>query len=407
MRTMERSIGLALLILLASGCNARSAQQGRTAEVTEDQVIQAELAFGFRLLRQVHSLEESGHNIFISPLSVATALAMTYNGAAGATEDAMRETLGLGGFTAPQLSRAYKTLVERLLELDPAVEFLPANSIWYCEGFDIAAGFLEVNRLNFDAEVAALDFNSPSAAPTINAWVNKKTNGLIEDIVAPPIDPLTMLYVINAMYFKGDWTVPFQPDRTFPGTFTLADGSTKDVPTMASSARPIARYLGADVEALELLYGDSAFAMTIVMPEEASAIGQLVESLTPERWDTIVAGLEVGRFELFMPKFKLEYERSLKDVLTAMGLAPAFDPRQADFSRIYDGKERLYISEVKHKTYVDVDEQGTEAAAVTGIEITVTSMPPRISVDRPFVFAIRERTSGTILFLGVVMDPAA
>ncbi|UCF20909.1 MAG: serpin family protein, partial [Gemmatimonadota bacterium] len=354
MRTMKRSTGLALLMLLAGGCNARSAQQGG-ADLTEDQLVRAELAFGLRLLRQVHGLEEGGANIFISPLSVASALAMTYNGAAGTTEEAMRATLGLGGSTAGQTSEAYKSLGDRLLKLDPAVEFLPANSMWYREGLDIEPDFLEVNRRYFDAEVAALDFDSPEAAPTINAWVEERTNGLIDQIVEPPIDPFMMLFVINAIYFKGQWATPFQPELTAPRPFTLADGNEKLVAMMTyDSDEPVAHYQGGGVEALELLYGDSAFSMTIVMPEAAGSIGSLVDSLTPEKWGAILGGLRVGRFELYMPKFKLEYERTLNDVLAAMGLGVAFDPREADFSRIRDGSPPLYISEVKHKTYVDV-----------------------------------------------------
>jgi serpin B len=401
---IKRSVYLSLLVLLTGGCSSGSAQQQPVPAV--GQVIQGEVAFGFELLRQVHSQEARGENIFISPLSVAMALGMAHNGAAGGTEAAMRETLELGEATPAEIGAAYGQLVGRLLRLDPAVEFLPANSIWYREGLDVRADFLEMNRRDYDAEASALDFDSPDAAPTINSWVAEKTKGLIDKIVEPPIDPLMMLYLINAIYFKGQWTDPFQPELTAPRTFMLADGRTKEVPTMAFAApRPVAHYRGTGVEAAELNYGDSHFAMTIVMPEDASAIDGLVESLTPDRWAAIVAGLEVSPFEVYMPKFKLEYELTLNGALEAMGMGVAFDPQEADFSGIGRGPRPLYISEVKHKTYVDVDEEGTEAAAVTGVGIAVTSLPPRISIDRPFVFAIRERSSGTILFLGVMMEP--
>jgi serine protease inhibitor len=407
---IKRSICLALLVTLTGGCRRGSAQQQQQQPQQPApamiQVLQGELAFGFELLRQVHSEEAAGENIFISPASVAMALGMTYNGAAGGTEAAMRETLALGDAAPAEVGAAYRLLLHRLLELDPAVEFTPANSIWYREGLEVRPEFVETNRRDYDAEVTALDFDSPDAAPTINGWVAEKTKGLIEEIVEPPIDPLMMLYLIDAIYFKGKWTEPFQPELTAPRPFRLADGTTKRVPTMGFAAPGhVAYYRGSGVEALELSYGDSSFAMTIVMPEEPGGIGELVEQLTAERWEAIVRSLEPSQFEVYMPKFKLEYEVNLNNTLKAMGMGVAFDPAQADFSGIGRGPRPLYISEVDHKTYVDVNEEGTEAAAVTGIGVRVTSIPPRIAVDRPFVFAIRERASRLILFLGVMMEP--
>jgi serpin B len=401
---IKRSVCLMILVLLTGGCSQGSAQQQPQPAMI--QVLEGELEFGLELLREVYSGEAPGENVFISPLSVAMALGMAYNGAVGSTEAAMRETLALGAVSAAEMGAAYRTLANRLLGLDPAVEFLPANSIWYREVFEVRPEFVEQNRRDYEAEVTALDFDAPDAAPRINAWVKEKTKGLIDEIVEPPIDPLMMLYLVNAMYFKGQWTDPFQPELTAPRPFMLADGRTKQVPTMAFAApRPVAHYRGDGVEALELTYGDSAFAMTIVMPDDPGGIDELVASLTPERWTAIVMGLGVSAFEVYMPKFKMEYEITLNDALGGMGMDVAFNPGEADFSGIGRGPRPLYISEVKHKTYVDVNEKGTEAAAVTGVGVRVTSVPPRISVDRPFVFAIRERASRAVLFLGVMMEP--
>lgn len=403
---IKRSVCLTALVTLTAACSNGAAQQARPQPAML-QVLEGELEFGFELLRQVHSGAEPGQNLFISPLSVAMALGMAYNGAVGETEAALRETLGLGEVSAAEMGAAYRTLMKRLLELDAAVEFLPANSIWYREGFEVRAEFVQQNRDDYEAEVRALDFNSPDAAPTINRWVEEKTKGLIDEIVQPPIDPLMMLYLVNAIYFKGQWTDPFQPELTGPRPFTLADGTTKQVPTMAFAApRPVGYFRANGVEALELTYGDSDFVMTIVMPEDPSGIGELVASLTPERWSAIVGGLEVSTYEVYMPKFKMEYEITLNDALRALGMDVAFDPARADFSGMGRASRPLYISEVKHKTYVDVNEEGTEAAAVTGIGVRVTSVPRRITVNRPFVFAIRERASRAVLFLGVMMDPS-
>ncbi len=215
------------------------------------------------------------------------------------------------------------------------------------------------------------------------------------------------MYLINAIYFKGEWTTQFVPELTRSHGFNLADGGRVDVPMMQypHSAR-VGYFRGAGVEAVDLSYGDGAFSLTIVMPEEAGLIGGLVGSLTPSRWQGIVDGLERSSMNVVMPKFKLEYELEMKDVLSSLGMGVAFAPSEADFSGIYDGRPPVYISKVKHKTFVDVDEVGTEAAAVTGVTIMPTSMPPTVTVDRPFVFAIREQASGTILFVGVMMNPA-
>ncbi len=395
---IKRSLCLSVILGLLSG--------GASSGQAQDDVARADNAFGLKLLPAVYG-QADGENIFISPLSIALALGMAYNGAAGATAEAMREALELGDLSLDEANEGYRALLERLTKLDPRVEFLPANSIWYRQGLDVKQGFLETGRRYFEAEIAALDFESPDAAPTINRWVAEATKGLIDQIVESPLEPDVVMYLINAIYFKGEWTTQFVPELTRSHGFNLADGGRVDVPMMQypHSAR-VGYFRGAGVEAVDLSYGDGAFSLTIVMPEEAGLIGGLVGSLTPSRWQGIVDGLERSSMNVVMPKFKLEYELEMKDVLSSLGMGVAFAPSEADFSGIYDGRPPVYISKVKHKTFVDVDEVGTEAAAVTGVTIMPTSMPPTVTVDRPFVFAIREQASGTILFVGVMMNPA-
>ncbi|UCC72892.1 MAG: serpin family protein [Gemmatimonadota bacterium] len=402
--SIKRSVGLFLVMLLASGCAESSAQQ-RPGGDPEGELARAGAAFGFKLLQRIHSGAAAEENIFISPLSVAAALGMVYNGAAGATEAAIRETLELGDLTSREVNEAYRELARRLVGLDPAVEFLPANSIWYLEGFEVKPEFLYVNGEYYGAEVAALDFASPSAAPTINDWVNDNTNGRIADIVDDPIERDVLMYLINAVYFNGDWTIQFDAERTADRPFHLADGSVTQVPMMTYPG-PLAvhHFSDADAEAIDLPYGGDAFAMTVVMPGAGGDIGALVQSLDSERWQEIVSGLAAARMNVLMPKFTLEYELEMSDVLATLGMGIAFT-HAADFSKICDSG--LLISRVKHKAFVDVNERGTEAAAVTAVELKRGARPAVFAVDRPFVFAIRERSSGTVLFLGVVMTPGA
>ncbi len=378
----------------------------RDLTAAEEELIQSDNAFGLKLFREIDVQEDADANIFISPLSVAMALGMTYNGAAGETQAAMQETLELQGLTIDEVNESYRSLIDLLRNLDPTVEFLLANSIWYREGFPVIQDFLDVNREFFDAEVTGLDFDSPSAAPTINAWVDEQTNGRITEIVDAPINPLLVMFLINAIYFKGDWTFQFDKDLTSNAPFFLEGGGQVQVPMMRSPGEiEIGHYWDGDVEAIDLPYGGKAYSMTIVMPVGDGGLSELVQSLDAGRWAEIIAGLTTVESQVWMPKYTLEYELELNDVLKALGMEIAFDEFNADFSNISDWL--LYISKVKHKTFVDVNEEGTEAAAVTSVEVGVVSMPPTVVVDRPFVFAIREKFSGTILFMGRILNPVA
>jgi serine protease inhibitor len=410
---MTRRLIASLLTLLVAAFLVRCSDEaiGPPADITqlprdltaaEQALIQSDNAFGLKLFREIHAQEEPGKNLFISPLSVAMALGMTYNGAVGATYEAMQETLELQGLSLEEVNQSYRGLIDLLAGLDPTVEWLLGNSIWYREGFEVRPEFLEVNQEYFDAEVAALNFASPDAAPTINDWVSEKTNGRIEEIVDDPISPDIVMFLINAIYFKADWTVQFDPDLTVDRPFTLADGSQKQVPMMTyPDVVEVGYFSDQQVEALDLPYGGGAYSMTILLPAEAGDIGALVESLDAERWAAIVAGLVTSEFNVVMPKFTLEYELLMNDVLKALGMEIAFTPA-ADFSKIAPG---IWIYYVKHKTFVDVYEEGTEAAAVTVVAMGLGA-PAVVQVDRPFLFVIRENFSGTILFMGLIMDPA-
>jgi serine protease inhibitor len=402
------------LVFAASLVRCSDDLVGPPAEITglprdltgaEQELIQSDNAFGLKLFREIHAQEEPGVNLFISPLSVAMALGMTYNGAAGTTYEAMQETLELEGLSLEEANESYRSLIDLLRGLDSSVEFELANSIWYRQGYRVEPEFLDVNREYFDAEVTALDFSAPTAKATINGWVEDKTRGRIEEIVER-IDALSVMFLINAIYFKGSWTAQFAEELTAEAPFYLAGGGQKNVEMMSTAdAIDVSVYWERDVTVLDLPYGGRAYSMTIVMPAAGTDMASFVGTLDSGRWQAWVDGLSSSAYVVKMPKFTLEYGLKLNDVLKALGMEIAFVPGGADFTKINPTPGLLYISEVRHKSFVDVNEEGTEAAAATVVEIRETSAPSRVVIDRPFLFAIRERFSGTILFMGLIMDP--
>jgi serpin B len=398
-------VSAVVLAAVVAGCGESPTDEGRQPvrafTATELALSSSNTAFGVELFREVVG-GSARVNVLVSPLSVSMALGMTANGAEGATYDAMRTTLGFGGLGEAEMNAAYRGLIDQLEARARNVEWRLANSVWHERTFPVEQAFLDVLRESFDAEARGLDFRSPEAPRTISGWAEQKTGGRIKDLIES-IDPLEIMFLVNAVYFKAPWTTPFEPDATHDGPFRRDDGRSVTARQMSSDAtRPF--YADGEVEAVELLYADSAFGMVVVKPLKAT-VAELAGSLTAERWRKWVTGLDPGRLQLTMPKFRFEFEAQLKDPLVALGMGIAFTPLVADFGRITKVRDDLYISRVVHKSFIDVHEKGTEAAAATAVGIGVTSLPPSITLDRPFLFAIRERSSGTILFLGLVGDP--
>ena len=300
------------------------------------------------------------------------------------------------------INSAYKNSSAFLTALDAHVVFQNANSIWYKNGFPVLPAFLSANKNYFDADVGALDFTQPSAAQTINTWVDTKTNGKIPTVIGGKIPPAVVMYLINAIYFKGAWTYSFDSTHTANATFTCADGSHAPCRLMYQE-HTFAYYGDSSIQAIDLPYGNGSFSMTVVLPAAGTSIDQFASALTQTQWNAIVNKLDSTKVDLSLPKFTLNYSASLRNDLTALGMGIVFDPLRADLSRISQGGG-LSVSDVLHKTFVDVNEEGTEAAAVTVIiiRINATISYPAMTIDRPFIFAIREHQSGTILFIGKV-----
>jgi serine protease inhibitor len=367
-------------------------------------LVSANTRFGLNLFAELTGNEPS-ENAFISPSSVAFALSMAYNGAAGQTRDAMAKALELQGTSVEEVNRANAALMASLMEAEPGVELSIANSLWAKAGFEFKDEFMAANREFYSAEVTALDLLAPGASKTINDWVSENTKGKIPEIVPDRLDPLTILLIINAIYFKGLWDEPFDEALTKEQPFTLLDGSKKPVQLM-SQGGDYPYFEGDGLQAISLPYKDKRVSMIVILPDEDSSLAELCRDLDAETWEAWVSRLSKRTGTIALPRFRVEYEAGLNDALTALGMGIAFTDR-ADFGNLCDDPAR--ISEVKHKTFVEVNEEGTEAAAATVVGIVTTAAPIqrpfRMVVDRPFLCAIRDNETGTVLFMGAIVDP--
>ena len=376
----------------------------RELNAVESKLVKADNKFGFNIFKEIVN-EDKDSNVFISPLSISMALAMTYNGADGNTKQAMASTLELSDLSITGMNESYQSMIELLMNLDPQVIFQIANSIWYRQEYDVEHDFVDLNRTHFNAEIRALDFNKPNSVNIINNWVDKNTNGKIKEIVQPPIDPQTVMYLINAIYFKGTWTYEFDKKDTRDDKFNLVNGSQVPCKMMVQEKR--FRYFENDeFQAIDLPYGDKKFSMIIFLPKPKVDVNTLISMLDSEDFDIWLGRFSKRSGTLYLPKFKIEYGLSLNRALSALGMGIAFTDK-ADFTKITK-RGGLFISEVKHKTFIEVNEEGTEAAAVTSVGMMKTSVGPTpfvMRLDRPFILMIRENHSRTILFMGKIMEP--
>jgi serpin B len=408
---MKRTSSMAVLLVLAAllhQCADRifdpvEVREKRDLTSFEKQLVQSGNVFGIELFKKINEFEQD-KNIFISPLSVSMALGMTLNGADGTTFEAMQSTLELSGMSQTQINESYQSLIELLSQLDPKVIFNLANSIWYRQGFQVEQEFIKVNQTYFDAAVRELDFASSEAVRIINGWVDDKTNGKIEKIVER-ITPDIVMFLINAIYFKGTWTYEFEKNKTKDDQFAIPSGSTVPVKMMVQEGD--FNYLeNEDFQAIDLPYGDGDFSMLVILPKPGKTTETIIDQMSTAKWQEWIGAFDTVGVKLEMPRFKLEYKLSLVDVLDALGMGVAFDLGRADFSRI-NKNGGLYISEVLHKTFVEVNEEGTEAAAVTAVIVSDSAVggSPVMRVDRPFFFFVRENRSQTNLFMGKIVEP--
>ena len=403
-------LAFALCLSCGDTCVEPDCHLPRMLTAEEQHLVSAYNTFGLRVFRELVKDASPDSNVFVSPLSISMALGMTLNGAAGTTEDAMKTTLEFEDMDIEDINQCYRSVIDLLTELDPDIIFEIANSIWYRPRLHPLQDFLDACETYFDSEMRPLDFSRPDAPDIINAWVSEKTHGKIEEIIYGPIHPLTVMFLINAIYFLGNWTYEFDPELTADDWFEPKDGvqipcrmMQRPGPDEVSEYR---YYETDDFQAVDLPYADGWFSMTILLPKVGVGIDEIIQACDEQAWAGWMAGFHSHEGRLQVPKFEITYEESLNSALKRMGMGIAFGD-DADFSRI-SGDHDLFISSVRHKTYVRVDEAGTEAAAVTVVEIRVSAIPEvfEMRVDRPFLFAIREHHSGTVLFIGKMVRPA-
>ena len=398
----------AMLLIFISGCKKEDPAPAETNPKTihltasAQEVIDRSNDFGIGLFKAV-TAEDAGENLMLSPLSASAALTMLLNGCYGETYEQISDMLGYQDLSIDEINAAYNSLVNQLLDADEQVELALANAVWYRAGFQVKSPYLDIMQNEFDARIEGLDFNAPSAVETMNQWASDNTNGKVDQVI-DEISADAMLFLMNALYFKGMWTEQFKSENTTDAPFLLDNGTTANVPTMHGLI-PVKSTFGDDYKAIELFYGRKNFSMVIVVPDDE--LENFTQELDAAEWLTITENLDaqsqLTEMDVSMPKFSFEYEKRLNDQLAALGMTNAFNPTLADLSGIADAG--LFVSFVKQNTFVDVNEEGTEAAAVTTIGVELTSIGDQFVVDKPFMFAIREQTTNTILFIGQVFNP--
>ncbi|MBD2097150.1 serpin family protein [Trichocoleus sp. FACHB-591] len=375
------------------------------SEALDRKLVTANTTFGFKLFAQALKAD-AGKNVFISPSSVAIALAMTYNGAKGETQQAMAKALELQGLSLADVNRSNAALISGLQKADPAVEVAIANSLWTQKGTGLQREFLQRNQQFYKAQITELDFTQPQAPKQINNWVKQKTRSKISQIV-DQVQPNLVLLLLNAVYFKGKWSEAFDAAATVERPFTLANGTRKQHPLMTQTGE-YDYYETSKFQAVSLPYGEGRLSLYLFLPKSKSNLPSFYRDLTAANWEQWMKEFRNRPGSVQIPKFKLEYDLNLNNALKTLGMGIAFNGSKADFSGM--SQADLAIDQVRHKTFVEVNEVGTEATAATSVEMIVTStqFPPtpfKLVADRPFFYAIRDNQTGSLLFMGSMVNP--
>jgi serpin B len=394
------------MIALLVGCswfNNDEEPVKKELELKSLEVLEATDRFGWDLLESVNSEAKEGENVVISSLSVAQALGMTTNGAAGETLDQMLEVMDFGNVET--MNQAFGNIREVLHSADSKVDVEVANSVWYLESLPAKKEFGDVVEKYYGAAFRGVDFSDKEGVKKlINGWVKDKTRGKIPTII-DEISDQQYMFLVNAVYFLGKWEYRFDNSDTRDEDFYLSDGSVVKVPMM-NQEEGLEYFSDAELQAVKLPYGDGSFYMIVALPKDERTVNQLINNMTTGKWASILGNMNEQNLKLFMPRFEVECKYLLNQPLMDMGLELPFSSSKADFSNMIDAP--VFISKVNHKTYIKVDEEGTEAAAATSVGMEVTSVGPEIPVfriDQPFFFAIAEEKSGAILFSGKIENP--
>ncbi|MDP8970154.1 MAG: serpin family protein [Actinomycetota bacterium] len=425
----SRLLALLLAIVLLVACGPPTAPQGdgdldpggnaamttRDVEAVADSLSDADArevaggvnALGFALLEQLAAAAPPGENIVISPLSAAVLLALLRTGAGESAGAAISQVLGQEPEADEEAAPAFAALLYRLRDPDD-VELAVANALFAAPGYPLEPSFVERAGRSFEATLENTDLGAQEGADRIDEWVTAETEGLITEFahqLGLP-DPRAVLVLLNAVYFKGIWTTQFDPDRTDEdGTFAREDGTPITVPLMHEQDLRAGYRRGEHGTVGRLPYGDQErYAMEILLPPDGASLREAITDLDAGAWARLTADLPEPTIPVWLPRFDSEWESSLDDALKALGMAPAYRNDYAPMS-----PRQPFLSTIQQKTFIRVDEEGTEAAAVTGGVMTESKQadPDELRVDRPFLFTITDAETGTILFLGAIADPTA
>jgi len=378
-------------------------------EDTIRELVEGNQAFACDLYK---SLSDNDGNIFFSPHSISTALAMTYAGAREITESQMSDMLHFP-FGQDVLHPVFGELERSLMasHIPGELELHTANSLWPDARYQFSSRFIDTVRTHYQSDIFPVDYReSEQARVRINTWVEEKTNEKIRDIIpSGALNAMTRLVVVNAVYFKGKWLNEFDKSKTTDQPFNKINGESVTVKLM-SGVMPARLAELNGLQVLELPYRGDHLVMVIALPTTPDGLNAVESSLSPETLAVWSEGLRSQDVKVFLPAFSMTRQFQLNRVLMSMGMVNAFDPADADFSGMSDELKGLFISEVIHKAFVEVNEEGTEAAAATAVIMRTTSMPrppPEFRADHPFLFMIKDRNTGSILFAGRYSDPSA
>ncbi|MEM9831883.1 MAG: serpin family protein [Bacteroidota bacterium] len=389
--------------------NQNNAPDLRPISGSAETLVETSNSFAIDLFRSIHQ-EKSGENIFISPLSVDIALHMATNGATDETKAVMKETLGVADLSDDEVNGAAKSLTEQLLSMDQDVALAIANSIWFHDAFTLQSGFDQMIQEYYDGRIEGLDFSQPETKETINQWVEGQTQGKIKDLISQ-IKDTDVMFLINAVYFKANWQYQFDPAETREAPFYLDNGTTSSVPFMSNEGSKVKYNYEEGLQIIDVPYGNGQFSMVMLLPTDQNTVTDLMSGLTTDQLTSWLEQTDTLTTHLMMPKFKTEFKLNLSDVLKGMGMELPFTT-DANFDGFFNEipGEKLYMDRVIHQSFIEVNEEGSEAAAATAVAIGVESInlerPDIIVVNRPFAYFIREKHTGALLFAGTMMNPA-
>lgn len=403
-RLVNLLLAISLLVILSS-CNTNESNVNFEPN-DYTLLVKPNNTLGFSLFNHVEA--DDNNNIFISPTSALMAMLMAYNGADGETKTEIEQALQLHDFSVQKVNEANAALMAILAKHEDNITLATANSLWLNNQYQLQADFAENLHAYYNAEVAEIDITDNNSANLINNWVKKQTNDKIDQIVEAPLPGDLLAYIINALYFNGSWTYEFDKNRTGDSPF-YSDSKEVKIPFMELEKE--LPYFETDTfQAVKLPYGEGEMSMQLYLPNEEHSLENFLENITEKDWIEWQENFAETEGTVRLPKFEIEYETDLNEALQSLGIRAAFDEAHADFSNMIEGNNQIHISKVKQKTYINVHEEGTEAAAVTVVEVRETSAILEdhsfyMELNRPFFFTISDEKSGTILFMGAIHHP--